>query len=138
MNMRVLGCSGAPQAGAARGDINDRRARYREMAAADLINFDELRERLAELNVAREDAQRALAATRYRADQLERLKNNRAALICEYAGAASEALSTLSPQERHSVYKMMRLKMSLAPNGDIETIGYVAPVCKDATAYLRG
>jgi hypothetical protein len=33
---------------------------------------------------------------------------------------------------------MVRLEMSLAPNGDIEMIGNAAPVCKDAIAYLRG
>jgi hypothetical protein len=71
--------SRSPAGGGGRGDINDRRARYQEIAAADLIEFDELRgERLAELNVAREDAQRALTATRYHANQLEWLENNSA------------------------------------------------------------
>ena len=120
------------------GDINDRRGRYQEMAAVELIDFDELRERLAELNVAREGAQRALTAARHRVDQLARLENNRAALISEYAGAAPEALSALSPEERHRVYRMMRLEVSLAPTGDIEMVGDVVPVCKSATAYRRG
>jgi hypothetical protein len=118
-------------------DLKDRRARYQGMAAADLINFDELRERLSELDEARGDVERALTHARHRADQLERLQTNRAALMREYAGAAPEALSTLSPEERHRVYRMMRLEVSLAPNGDIEMIGDVAPVCKDATAYPR-
>jgi site-specific DNA recombinase len=120
------------------GDIKDRRARYQEMAAADLIDFDELRERLAELDEARADAQRALIAARNRAEQLERLDHDRAALMREYAGTTPEALAALSPEERHRVYRMMRLEVSLAPNGDIEMIGDVVPVCKSATAYRRG
>ncbi|HEV2743969.1 MAG TPA: hypothetical protein VGV91_12495, partial [Rubrobacter sp.] len=95
------------------------------------------RERLAELGEARGDAERALGAARRRADQLERLERDRAALMREYAGAVPEALSDLPPEERHRVYRMMRLEVALAPNGDIEMRGDVAPVSKNGTAYRR-
>jgi multidrug resistance efflux pump len=52
------------------GEIKGRRARYQEMAAAGLVDFDELRERLAGLDEARGDAERAFGAARNRADQL--------------------------------------------------------------------
>jgi hypothetical protein len=120
------------------GQIKDRRARYQEMAAAKLMDFDELRERLAESDEARRDLERALGAARHRADQLERLERDRAALMREYAGAVPETLSALSPEERHRVYKMMRLEVALAPDGDMEMSGDVVAVSKNETAYPRG
>lgn len=120
------------------GEVKDRRARYQEMAAADLIDFDELRERLAQLDEARRETERALSAARHRADQLESLERNRAALMREYAGAVPEALSSLSPQARQRVYKMMRLEVALEPSGDMEISGDVAPVSKNETAHRRG
>ena len=62
----------------------------------------------------------------------------RDALMREYAGAVPEALSDLPPEERHRVYRMMRLEVALAPNGDIEMRGDVAPVSKNGTAYRPG
>ena len=120
------------------GQIKDRRARYQEMAAAKLIDFDELRERLAESDEARRDLERALGAARHRADQLERLERDRAALMREYVGAVPETLSALSPEERHRVYKMMRLEVALAPDGDMEMSGDVVAVSKNETAYPWG
>ena len=120
------------------GEIRGRRARYQEMAAAGLVDFDELRERLAGLDEARGDLERALGAARRRADQLERLEHDRAVLMREYAGAVPEALSDLPPEERHRVYRMMRLEVALAPNGDMEMSGDVAPVSNNGTAYRRG
>jgi multidrug efflux pump subunit AcrA (membrane-fusion protein) len=111
--------------------------RYQEMAAAGLVDFDELRERLAGLDEARGDLERTLGAARRRADQLGRLERDRAALMREYAGAVPEALSDLPPEERR-VYRMMRLEAALAPNGDIEMRGDVAPVSKNGTAYRPG
>jgi hypothetical protein len=56
----------------------------------------------------------------------------------EYAGAVPEALSALSPEERHRVYRMMRLEVALAPDGGMEMRGDVAPVSENGTACPRG
>jgi multidrug efflux pump subunit AcrA (membrane-fusion protein) len=120
------------------GQIKDRRARYQEMAAAGLVDFDELRERLAGLDEARGDLERALGAARRRADQLERLERDRTALMREYAGAVPDALSDLPPEERHRVYRMMRLEVALAPDGGMEMRGDVVSVSKNGTAYRPG
>jgi hypothetical protein len=42
------------------GEVERRRARYQEMAASELITFDELRTRLLELDEARQIAEREL------------------------------------------------------------------------------
>jgi hypothetical protein len=118
-------------------DIKGRRARYQEMAAAGLIDFDELRERLADIEGERKDTERALEATRRHTEHLERLEQNRNVLLEEYAGAMPEVLAERLPEERHQVYRMLRLRADLAPSGDLEMSGDVMPVsfCTSETPY---
>jgi hypothetical protein len=118
--------------------IKSRRSRYQEMAADGLINFDELRERLARIEDERVDTEHALEAIQRRAEHLERLEQNRNVLLEEYAGAAPEALDAPPPEDRHRIYKIMRLRAALAPSGDLEMSGDVMPasVCRTETPYL--
>lgn len=120
--------------------IKSRRSRYQEMAAAELIDFDELRERLAGLEDERKDTERALEATQCRAEHLEHLGQNRNVLLEEFAGSVPEVLGALAPEERHRVYKIMRLRAVLAPSGDLEVSGDVMPasVCRTETPYPPG
>jgi septal ring factor EnvC (AmiA/AmiB activator) len=119
-------------------EIKSRRSRYQEMAAAELIDFDELRERLVGLEDERKDTERALEATQRRAEHLEHLEQNRNVLLEEYAGAVPERLGALSPEKRHRVYRAMRLRAVLTPSGDLEMSGDVMPasVCRTETSYL--
>jgi hypothetical protein len=119
-------------------EIKSRRSRYQEMAAAQLIEFDELRERLGGLEDERKDTERALQATQHRAEHLEHLEQNRNVLLEEYAGAVPEVLGALAPEERHRVYRIMRLRVVLTPSGDLEMSGDVMPasVCRTETPYL--
>ncbi len=121
-------------------EIKSRRSRYQEMAAAGLIDFDELRERLAGIEDERGDTERALEAIQRRAERLERLEQNRNVLLEEYAGAVPEILDALPPEERHGVYRILRLRVALAPSGDLEMSGDVMPasLCRTETPYRRG
>jgi len=121
-------------------EIMARRSRYQEMAAAGLIEFDELRERLAGIEDERQDTERALEATRHRAEHLERLEQNRSVLLEEYTGTVPEVLDTLPAEERHRVYKIIRLRAVLSPSGDLEMSGDVMPVplCRTETSYPPG
>ncbi len=110
-------------------EIKSRRSRYQEMAAAELIDFDELREWLAGLEDERKGTERALETTQRCAEHLEQ---NRNGLLEEYGGAVPEVLDALAPEERHRVYRIMRLRAVLAPSGDMEMSGHVMPasVCR--------
>jgi hypothetical protein len=121
-------------------EIKERRSRYQEMAAAGLIDFDELRERLAGIEDERLDTERALEAIQRRAELLERLEHNRTVLLDEYAGAVPEVLGALPPEERHGVYRILRLRAILAPSGDLEMSGALAPAsfCRTETSYPPG
>jgi len=119
-------------------EIKSRRSRYQEMAAAELIDFDELRGRLASLEDERKDTERALEATQGHAAHVEHVEQNRNVLLEEYDGAVPEVLGSLAPEERHRVYRIMRLRVGLAPSGDLEMSGDVMPasVCRTETPYL--
>ena len=53
-------------------------------------------------------------------EELERDKN---ALLESYAGMAPEALDILTPEERHRVYRMLRLRVMAHVDGTLELSG---------------
>jgi hypothetical protein len=62
----------------------------------------------------------ALKKSRERMEQLEQDKD---ALLESYTQMAPEVLHGLSPQERHQVYKMLRLEVTLYPDYEVEVTG---------------
>ena len=104
-------------------EVDRKRARYQEMAAAELITFEELRIRLAELSETRETAERELDALRNRQELVAKLEKDRDDLLNSLEGMAPDALDALAPEERHSVYKMLRLKVVANLDGSVEIGG---------------
>src|SRR5215211_8630302 len=62
-------------------------------------------------------------ALRARREQLEQLEHDADALLEHYAEMIPEALDDLTPEERRDVYKMMRLKVLIFPDGSVEVTG---------------
>jgi site-specific DNA recombinase len=118
-------------------EVDRRRTRYQEMAAGDLISFDELRARLAELEETRKTAERELAALRSRQEYLLDLERERDALLESLEATAPEALDSLSPEERHQFYKLLRLTVAVGADGtpEVSWAGAKASdsVCETAT-----
>ena len=94
-----------------------KRALYQDIAAESLINFDELRTKLAALEETRKTARQELAAVEGRREQLAELERDR--ILVEYVGMVPEALDTLSAEERHQGYKMLRLRVFAYPDGSL-------------------
>jgi site-specific DNA recombinase len=86
------------------------RGSYQEMAAKGLIIFEELEEKLLGLEETRKTVERELQALRSRNERLEELERGKDALLVSYAGMAPEALDTFTPEERHTVYRMLKLR----------------------------
>jgi len=117
-------------------DVERKRAKYQDMAAEGLITFDELRTKLATLEETRQTARRELAALEGWAERLCALKRDRDALLENYAEMMPEALDALEPEERHRVYKMLRLRAVAFPDGTLEVSGALREellVCKSST-----
>jgi hypothetical protein len=104
-------------------ECDRKRAKYQEMFAVDVMSLDELRARLAELDQVRQTAQRELEALSNHAEYIDELEQNRDALLDQLQGVASEALKSLTPEERHRVYKMLRLGVRVTPDGTLEISG---------------
>ncbi len=117
--------------------VDRKRARYQEMASDDLITFDELRARLAELEETRKTAQYELAALRSHEEYIQELEQDRDALLDSLEATAPEKLDSLAPEEHHQLYKILRLTVAVREDGmaEVRWVGDPAGtgVCEDAT-----
>ncbi|MDQ3590195.1 MAG: hypothetical protein M3392_08145 [Actinomycetota bacterium] len=93
---------------------------------------EELAAALVELDETRETAERELEAARARGKALKRLEHDRDALIESYAGMVSETLEDLVPEERHRIYKLLRLGVRFRPDWPLEITGIFAQVEEEA------
>jgi hypothetical protein len=100
-----------------------KRARYQEMDADYLITFDELRARLAELDGTRMLAERELETLRNHEEHIGGLEGARDALLDSLVGVAPNALDSLIPVERHHLYKLLKLRVIIGPDGVLEASG---------------
>ena len=55
--------------------------------------------------------------------RLRDLERDKDVLLDHYAGLLPEALDGLAPEERHRVYKMLRLTVVARPDGTLEVNG---------------
>jgi site-specific DNA recombinase len=93
-------------------EVEVERRGYHRLTAKGHMTDEELAEALAELDETRETAERELEAARARGEALQRLEHDKEALMETYAGMVSETLEDLAPEERHRIYKLLRLTVS--------------------------
>ena len=93
------------------------------MAAENLITFEELRSKLAELAETRNMAERELEAIRDRNSRLEELERDRDAVLESLVDLAPQALDSLTAEERNRFYKMLRLEVVVGPDSSLEVSG---------------
>lgn len=101
-------------------DVERRRARYQEMAASDLITFDELRAKQLELDETRETAKRELAVIQAHNERVAELEADRDALLASLLDIAPIALNSLAPEERRQFYKLLGLQVRAYPDRSLE------------------
>ena len=77
----------------------------------------------AALEETRKTARRELKALSRRRDKIEELERDKNALLESYAGMVPEALDALTLEERHRLYKMLRLRVVLGPGAPPEVSG---------------
>jgi site-specific DNA recombinase len=104
-------------------EVDRLRSGYQDLAAKGLMTFEELEEKLRGLEETRKTAERELEALRSRRERIEELERDKEALLESYAGMAPEALGSLLPEERHQVYKMLRLKVIALVDYTLEVNG---------------
>jgi hypothetical protein len=104
-------------------EADRKRSGFQDMAAEGLITFEELRAKLAELGEIRETAERELTTLKHRQRHLEELEQDKDKVLETFARMAPEVLDALTPEERHRFYKMLRLRVTAAPDGSLEISG---------------
>jgi hypothetical protein len=87
------------------------------------ITFEELGAKLSELEEIRATAVGKLEAIRNYQERIEEMEKDRDALLESYALRAPEALDGLTPEERHQVYRMLRLRATVRIGGTLEVGG---------------
>lgn len=106
-------------------ELMRKRAAYQDQQATGLMTLDELAARLSELEDARVTVEWELTKLRGPQEEVEALKDDANTLLASYERAAPEDLDALDPEERHHVYRLMRLAVRFHPDGSLEATGDV-------------
>jgi hypothetical protein len=101
-------------------EADRQRARAQDLAIEGLLSHEELRAKLAALDETRAIAERELEAFKGRREYLEDLERDKDTLLETYATLAPEALDSLAPEERHKLYKILRLRAVVGLDGTLE------------------
>jgi hypothetical protein len=96
------------------------RSGYQDLAAKGLMTFDELGEKLKTLDDTRAQARRELGALKDRSERVARLKLDKEVLLESHEAVTPEALDSLSPEDRNTFYKLLRLEVLAHPDRSIE------------------
>ena len=104
-------------------EVDQERRGYIRLAAKRHITDEELADELAALDETRATAEREVEALQSRRKVIEELERDRDALLESYARMVPEALDQLKADERHHVYKMLRLRVLVHQDHSLEVSG---------------
>lgn len=104
-------------------ELDRKRSGYIDLAADGIMSRDELKAKLARLEETRETAGKELKALRTRQEKLEELQRDKDTVLELYTTLAPEALDSLTPEEQHRLYRMLRLKIVTRLDGTLEITG---------------
>jgi hypothetical protein len=101
----------------------EERRGFLRLAARGRITDEELDEELVALEQTCQAAKRELAALQNRKERIEALERDRDAVLEDYAGRTPDALEALTSEERHQLYKMLKLSVKIHPGCNVEIAG---------------
>ena len=104
-------------------EVERKRSGFQDMAAEGLITLEELRVKLNALEETRKVVRTELDALASKSERVAAIERDAEAVIRDYSGLMPEALGAMAPEERHRVYKMLRLKVFVYPDGAGELRG---------------
>jgi transposase len=109
-------------------ELDRMRQGFQEQAARGYMTLEELGVALDGLAETRRTAERELAVLQSRRETLEQLELDKEALLEHYARIAPEALDSLTLEERHRLYKMLRLEVAVRRDSSLEVRGVFGEV----------
>jgi acyl transferase domain-containing protein len=108
---------------AALSEAERKREKYQEMYAADTMTLKELSSRLDALEETRETARRELAELASWREGVQTLERDKNLLLASYATRVPEALDSLLPEERRTVYSMLGARVEALPDKNLRIRG---------------
>jgi predicted nucleic acid-binding Zn-ribbon protein len=94
-----------------------KRARFQHAYGEGVLSLEALKARLAEIEEREDTARRELRNLKGRQERIADLERDRDTLLEDYVGRTLEALDSLASEQRHQVYKMLRLKVVANEDG---------------------
>src|SRR5215203_5319156 len=101
-------------------EVDRKRAKYQEAFAADAMTLTELKAYLAQLDETRKTAEHELEVIRGHEEYVRTLEADRDALLDSLEAQAPEALDSLTPEQRHQWYKLLKLRAGFFADGNVE------------------
>ena len=101
-------------------EVERQRCRAQDMAIQGLLDYDDLRAKLASFEEARKTAEHELTILKDRQKHLAELEQGKETVLEYYAAIAPEALDSLTAEERQHLYKLLQLKAIQYPDGKLE------------------
>jgi site-specific DNA recombinase len=98
-------------------EAGTKRSRFQHAYAEGVMSLDDLGVRLAELKELEETARRELSNLQGRQERIAQLERDRDALLKDYASRSPEALASLTSEQRHHLYKMLKLRLVANEDG---------------------
>jgi hypothetical protein len=93
-------------------EVNRKRGGYLDLAAEGIMSRDELRAKLAALDISRAAAERELAAVRDQAARLDEFEREAETVLEAYTQVTPEALDALAPEQRQQFYRVLGLRVT--------------------------
>lgn len=113
------------------------RAKYQEMAAEELITFEELRERLEGLEEAKKTAHGELESISLHRQRLDELERSAEDLVRQYAAIVPESLDAISPEEKHQIYKTLKMRVLVNIEGTVKVETVLGEVTETDQRFVK-
>ena len=109
------------------------RAANQDQQAAKLMPLDELKEKLERLEETRTLALSELWKIEGRLERIAEFEEDRDALLKQYSALVPESLTSLSPQEKNHLYRMLKLEVTPTEEG-LQIFGVFGDACDSRSA----
>jgi hypothetical protein len=87
------------------------------MVIEGLLDYDELRAKLAGLDETRKMAERELETLKDKRERIAELEQDRDAMLLHLESTAPDALNALTPEEKQEFYRILRLRVVAGKDG---------------------
>jgi site-specific DNA recombinase len=105
--------------------LDEKLSRAQDLAIDGLISKEDLHKKTVQIELNKETAERELEALKDEQKRLQELRWARALMLHLYTRGLMANFDHISPHERHDIYKKLKLRVRVHPEGTLEVEGSV-------------